>query len=61
MEVVITLVGELCNFLGSVSSQQKSKATDQGYSSVMAQNFIPQAKETTPLRCEGRPTPKERP
>ena len=48
MEVVITLVGELCNFLGSVSSQQKSKATDQGYSSVMAQNFIPQAKETNP-------------
>ena len=55
-------VGGVCNFLGSVSSQQKLESADQCYSFVTAQSFIWQAtKESTPSRCEGRLTPKERP
>ena len=53
--------GEMCNFFGSVSLQQKFEAMDQCYSSVTAQSFIQQAKESTPSRHEDRPTGKERP
>ena len=57
----INNVGGVCNFLGSVSLQQRFEMVDQCYSSVAAQSFIWQTKESTPLRCEGRPTTKERP
>ena len=50
----------VCNFLGSVSLEQRFDMVGQCYSLVTAQSFIPQAKESTPLRCEGGPTPKER-
>ena len=49
----------VCNFLGSVSPQQRFEMADQCYSSVTAQSFIWQAKESTPSRCEGGLTPKE--
>ena len=51
----------VCNFLGSVSPQQRFEMADQCYSSVTAQSFIGQAKESTTSRCEGGPTPKARP
>ena len=44
-----------CNFLGSVSPQQKFEATN---GPVLQLNFIWQAKENTSSRCEGRPTQK---
>ena len=53
--------GVLCNFFGSVSLQQRFETAVQCYSSVKAQNFIWQAKESTLLRHEGGLTPKERP
>ena len=57
----IRYVGGVCNFLGSVSPQQKCEMADQCYSSVTAQ-FYSQAKEGTPSRLtEGGLTPKERP
>ena len=62
-------VGGVCNFLSSVSSQQKSEVTDQCYSprmdqcysprmdqcysSVLQLSFIWKVKENTPLGCEG--------
>ena len=57
----IRYVGRLCNFLISVSPQQRFEMADQCYSLVTAQHFIRQAKKSTPSRCEGGPTPKERP
>ena len=54
-------VGGVCNFLGSVLPQQRFEMADQCYSSVTAQSFIQQAKESTPSRHEDRPTWKERP
>ena len=57
----IRYVGGVCNFLGSVSLQQKFEMADQCYSSLTAQ-FYSQAKEGTPSRLtEGGLTPKERP
>ena len=53
-------VGGVCNFLGSDSRQQRFGMADHCYSSLMAQSFIWQAKESTPLRHEGGLTPKER-
>ena len=44
-----------CNFLSSVSPQQKFEATN---GPVLQLNFIWQAKENTSSRCEGRPTQK---
>ena len=49
----ITQVGRVCNFLGSVSRQQKFEKTD---GSVLQLSFIWQAKENTFSRNEGRPT-----
>ena len=55
-------VGRVCNFLGFVLPQQKLEAVDQCFSFVTAQSFTWQAtKESTPSRCEGRLTTKERP
>ena len=51
----------VCNFLGSVLLQQRFEMVDQCYSSVTAQSFIQQAKESIPSRHEDRPTGKERP
>ena len=54
----------MCNFLSSVSPQQRFEVADQCYSSVTAQSFIWQAKESTPFvypLCDGGPTPKKRP
>ena len=56
----------MCNFLGSVSSQQKFEVTDQCYSpwmdqcysSVLQLSFISNVKENTSLRHEGMPTQK---
>ena len=48
-----------CVFLSSVSLKQRFEMV--GYSSVTAQGFIRQAKNSTPSRCEGRHTPKEKP
>ena len=48
------------NFLSSVSLQQRLLTVDQCCSVVTAQSCIWQAKESTPSRCEGGPTPKER-
>ena len=54
-------VGGVCNFLGSVLTQQRFEMVDQHYSWITAQSFIRQAKESTPfLLHEGGPTPKER-
>ena len=47
------LVRGVCNFLGSVSLQQKFEATE---GPVLQLSFIWQAKENTPLRREGGPT-----
>ena len=54
------IVGGVCNFLASVSPQQRFEMVDQCYSSVIAESFIWQTKDSTPSRHEGRPTPKER-
>ena len=67
-------VGGACNFLGSVSSQQKFEVTDQHYSLRMDQcyssqmdrcyssmfqlSFIQKVKENTSLRYEGMLTQK---
>ena len=48
-----------CVFLSSVSLKQRFEMV--GYSSVTAQGFIRQAKDSTPSRCDGRHTPKEKP
>ena len=67
--VLVTLLGcvsRVCNFLGSVSSQQKFEATDiKALSvsqlldrSVLQLSFIPKIKENTSLTCEGTPTQK---
>ena len=45
----------ICNFLGSVSLQQKFEAM---VGPVLQLSFIWQAKENTSLRCEVRPTQK---
>ena len=57
----IRYVGRVYNFLVSVSPQQRFEMADQCYSSVTAQSFIRQEKESTRSRYEGGPTPKERP
>ena len=57
----IRYVTGVCNFLGSVSLQQRFEMADQCYSSVTVQSFIRQVKESTPSRREGGLTPKERP
>ena len=46
-----TIVRGVCNFLGSVSLQQKFEVMDR---SVLQLGFTWQAKENTSLRCEGR-------
>ena len=51
----------MCNFLSSVSPQQRFEMVGQYYCSVTAQSFIWQAKESTTLSREGGSTPKERP
>ena len=67
--VLVTLLGcvsRVCNFLGSVSSQQKFEATDiKALSvsqlldrSVLQLSFIPKIKENTSMTCEGMPTQK---
>ena len=56
----------VCNFLGSVSLQQKFEATDQcyslwmdqWYSSMLQLHFIWKVKEITSSWCEGMPTQK---
>ena len=53
-------VGGVCNFLTYVSLQQRIEMVDQCYSSITAQSFIRQAKESTPSSREGGPTSKER-
>ena len=63
---VYQIVGVVCNFLGSLSSQQNFAVTDQRnshrldqcYISVLQLSFIQKVKENTPLRCEGMPTQK---
>ena len=50
-----------CNFLGSVLPQQRFEMVDQCYSSVTAQSFIQQTKDSTPFRHEGGPTIEEKP
>ena len=63
---VYQIVGVVCNFLGSLSSQQNFAVTDQRYShrldqcyiSVLQLSFIQKVKENTPLRCESMPTQK---
>ena len=45
----------VCNFLCSVWPQQRFEMADECYSSHF---YL--AKDSTPLRCEGGPTPKER-
>ena len=45
--------------ISSVLSQHSKDLKWQ--TNVTPQSFIQQAKESTPSRCEGRPTPKERP
>ena len=54
------IVGGVCNFLCSVSPQQRFEMADQCYSSFIAQSFIWQTKESIPSRHEGGLTPKER-
>ena len=56
----------VCNFLDSVSSQQKSEVTDQSYSwidqcynSVLQLSFIQKIKENTSSRHEGMLTQKK--
>ena len=51
----------MCNFLGSVLPQQIFEMVDQCYSSVTAQSFIQQTKDSTPFRHEGGPTIEEKP
>ena len=51
----------MCNFLSCVSPQQRFETVDQCYSSIRAQSFIQQAKESTPSRREGGLISKERP
>lgn len=52
-------VGRVCNFLGSVSQQQRFEMADQCYSSEFhsakfrAQSFIQQTRNRTPMRHEG--------
>ena len=53
-------VGGLCNFLGSDLLQQRFGMADHCYSSIMAQSFILQTKESILSRLEGRLTLKER-
>ena len=55
-----TYVRSVCNFLCSVSPQQRFEMADECYSSVTARIFIWQTKDSTPSRCEGGPSPKER-
>ena len=60
-------VREVCDFLSSVSLQQKSEATgqryspwtDQCYSSMLQLSFIQKVKENTSLRLKGRQTQKD--
>ena len=58
---MVSSVGRVCNFLGSVSPQQRFEIADRCYSSVKAQSFIWQTKDNMPFRREGGPTPKKRP
>jgi len=51
----------VCNFLGSVLTQQRFKMANQYYSLVTAQSFICQTKDRKPWRREGRLAPTERP
>ena len=48
-------VGGVCNFPGSVSSQQKIEGAD---GPVLQLSFIWQANENTSLKHEGKPTQK---
>ena len=52
-------VRRVCNFLCSVSLQQKFEIADECDSSVTAHIFIWQTKDSTLLRHEGRWAPKE--
>ena len=52
-------VRELCNFLGSVLSQQKFEAMDQCYSSMLKLNFIQKIEENTSSRFEGMPRERD--
>ena len=45
---IVEIVGGVCNFLGSVLPQQRFETVDQCYSSVTAQSFIQQTKDSTP-------------
>ena len=49
-----------CNFLGSVSPQQRFEMVDRCYSSVTAQFYLAN-KNSIPSRHKGGLTPKERP
>ena len=53
-------VRRVCNFLCSVSLQQKFEIADECDSSVTAHIFIWQTKDSTPFRCDGGPATKER-
>ena len=52
----------VCNFLGSVSRQQKFEAMDRPVLqlSVTAQFYLASKKKNASLRCEGGPTQKKR-
>ena len=54
--VLVTIVGGVCNFLSSVSLEQKFEATNR---SVLQLSFIWQAKQNTSSRSEGRLTQKK--
>ena len=74
--MVVTGVRGMCNFLGSISSQEKFEAMDQHYSprtdpchsswtdqchsSVLQLSFIQKIKGKKSLRCEGMLTQKTR-
>ena len=55
--ISVQSVRGVCNFLSSVSLQQRFETVDQCYSSVSAQ-FYWQVKDSIPSKCEGRVTPK---
>ena len=54
-------VRRVCNFLSSVSPQQRLETEDQCYSSVTAQTSSQQTKYCIPSRREGGLTPRRRP
>ena len=54
-------VGRVYNFLSSISSQQRFEMVGQCYSSITAESFIRQTKDSTLSRHEVRLTPEGRP